>query len=143
MTTPFLEHLTERVHAVFEQLGHWGKEVHYQRALAIDLTAIGYVPDCEKSVSTRFVDAQGNTHTISHDRIDIYVHGPGAWKAVIELKQSDTMKDEFVRQTLRYVRGMRAAGEPVAEAYVVCFPKTDGKTPLCTPVSDSFEPYLV
>lgn len=132
--TPFHGRLHGLVFNVHTQLGHFGKEVHYQRALSLDLGASGYVVDCEKCVSTRFVDVRGNAHTISSDRIDIFVHGPDGFKAILELKQSDSVKDDHVLQAHRYARALEAADEPPSEVYVVCFPKSAKKRPIIAPV---------
>lgn len=133
--TPFHTTLRGLVANVHHQLGHYGKEVHYQRALALDLTASGFVTDCEKCVSTRFVDVRGNAHTISSDRIDIFVHGRDGFKSVLELKQSDAVKEEHVVQARRYARALEVSDEPATEVYVVCFPKSAKKYPVIAPVN--------
>lgn len=113
---------------VFDQLGPLAKEVHFQRALNINLLALGYTTDTEKCCSTLFRDLRGYLHTISSDRIDIFVHTlEGGY--VLELKQADTIKPDHVQQARRYKKALELAGQPVVAAYVLLFPKTDGKQP--------------
>lgn len=118
---------------VFEQLGPLAKEVHFQRALNINLLALGYTTDTEKCCSTIFCDIRGYVHTISSDRIDIFVHTmEGGY--ILELKQSDTLKSEHVQQTKRYKKALELVGHTILSAYVVLFPKSDGKLVQVCPV---------
>lgn len=90
---------------VYDQLGPFAKEVHFQRALNINLLALGYTTDTEKCCSTVFRDLRGYLHTISSDRIDIYIHTlEGGY--VLELKQADTLKPEYEQQARRYKRAL-------------------------------------
>lgn len=125
----FHELLQEQCENVFEQLGTHVKEVHYQRALNINLQALGYTTDTEKCCSTWFQDVRGYWHTISSDRIDIFVHTlEGSY--VLELKQADALRPDHAQQAKRYRRALERAGQDVVQAFVITFPKTDGKAPL-------------
>lgn len=124
----FTETLQTQCTYVFDQLGPFAKEVHFQRALNINLLALGYTTDTEKCCSTVFRDLRGYLHTISSDRIDIYVHTlEGGY--VLELKQADNLKPEYEQQARRYKRALQLAGHPILDAFVLLFPKSHGKTP--------------
>jgi GxxExxY protein len=121
--------LDEIIQTVFDQLGYYGKESFYQRAMMLEFNARGIVVDSEKSISTYYIDSKGNRHTISNDRIDLYVHVSPTSKMVLELKHSDSMKEEFVHQMHRYIDGLCVCEEPISEAYIICFPKSKDKLP--------------
>lgn len=125
---PFEDMLRDQCENVFEQLGTHVKEVHYQRALNINLQALGYTTDTEKCCSTMFRDVRGYWHTISSDRIDIFVHAlDGAY--ILELKQADTLRPEYAQQARRYQHALERSGHVIGGSFVILFPKTDGKQP--------------
>lgn len=125
----FLDILQAQCQNVFDQLGTHVKEIHYQRALNINLQALGYTTDTEKCCSTLFQDVRGYWHTISSDRIDIFVHTlEGSY--VLELKQADVLRPEHAQQAKRYRFALERSGQDVLQAFVITFPKTEGKVPM-------------
>ena len=128
-------HLERIVDMVYYQLSYFAKEAFYQRAMALELNCQGYVVDLEKSVSCFYNDSKGNQHTISQDRIDLYVHISPSEKIVLELKHADSVKGEFIHQMYRYLHALSDKNEKIQAAYLICFPKSPDRKPFFQKIS--------
>ena len=67
----FLKQMCIRVNT---QLGPSHAEAVYQKALHYELNCHGIHTELERHISVCYTDSQGNSHCISSERIDIYVH---------------------------------------------------------------------
>ena len=72
---------------VYEQLGPGHNECVYHKALVYELNCLGYNLDTEMNIIITYIDSRGNSHTLTSERIDIFIH---KLHIVLELKATWT-----------------------------------------------------
>lgn len=104
---------------VSTSLSGFHTEQHYQRALALELKARGFVLNCEVMAPCWFSDSTGQLHAISNDRIDIHISAPEA--CIIEIKKGLRKIDDAASQLERYRHSLKMSGAPVKWALAIAF----------------------
>lgn len=119
----------------WEQLGHREREAVYQRAVAAELEAAGWIVELEAPVPVWYTTLQGTclpskTVLLSHDRADIVARRPGphGLSLVVEVKRGGAVAD-VLDQATRYALKLGNAVKAVA---AVQFFKTAHKAPTVT-----------
>lgn len=126
--TPFERHLGRCVQHIYTQLGAIHKEAHYQRALQIEFSQIGYDVTTEQHAPTMYVDSKiGARHNIYNDRLDMLIHHPRTnERYLLEIKHENTPeKPDNVAQVLRYYKNLSWMGTEITGIYIVGFPKAN------------------
>ena len=83
---------------VSSQLGSLHREAVYQRALAAELRANGYVVSVEHPVPITYTDSAGHVHPLATERADLVVDNT----AVIEIKVAENTSAAACDQARRY-----------------------------------------
>ena len=117
------------------QLGHREREVVYQRALAAELEAAGWIVELEAPVPVWYTTLPApnqppRTVVLAHERADVVARRPGptGLAVVVEVKRGGVTAD-VVDQATRYAEKL---GRPVVAVAAVQFYKSAAKPPTVT-----------
>lgn len=117
---------------VYRQLGPSHSEAVYQKALHYELMSQGIMTEMEKHLDVNYVDSRGNSHNITSDRIDVFIHqdtnsvlpelvsGP----IFLELKAVSKQPNEIeFEQVNKYIRELYQKNIRVNYGILVNFPQ--------------------
>ena len=132
MKTKFQNFIYNLVQKVYTQLGPGHAEAVYQKAFHYELSSQGIMSEMEKHMDVVYTDSRGNTHNLTSDRIDIYIHRDltSVWEELqntsifVELKAvSKNMNDIEKEQVHKYMRELMKKGICVPYGLLINFPQ--------------------
>ena len=111
---------------VYEQLGPGHNECVYHKALVYELNCLGYNLDTEMNIIITYIDSRGNSHTLTSERIDIFIH---KLHIVLELKATWTgIRAQELAQIKKYFKELNKINNiKCPYGIIINFPQPNSK----------------
>ena len=111
---------------VYSQLGRGYSEQIYQKALSHELLAYNLTMDIERHLNVIYTDSLGIKHTLSSNRIDIFIHNNNSYgigNIILELKATTkkSIDDLEKTQVEKYLKQLENEKTPIDLGIIINF----------------------
>jgi len=116
---------------VYSELGPGHSETTYQKAMSHELQIHNLKVDLERHLSVTYTDSIGNTHYLTSERIDIFIHNTNQennGNIILELKATQKgIQEQEIVQIKKYFRQLKKENTSINYGILINFPQPNSK----------------